>query len=220
MNSLIKKTAQFVQKELDGLCSAHDFHHIEHVWKLAKKIHDEENNGGDLLVIELGALLHESFDDKFYMKEQMQEKKQTLTTLLRDGWLDEERLAQVFYVIENVGYSKSLKRGPDFYMPIELAIVEDADRLESIGAIGIARTFSYGGKKKSPIYDPNAPVSQITDKTPYQKDQGSSIQHFYDKLLRLKDVLHTGAAEHIAEKRHAFMEQFLEQFHAEWNLEV
>lgn len=220
MDSLIKKTAQFVRKELDGLCSAHDFHHIERVWKLAKKIYAEEKNWGDLVVIELGALLHESFDDKFYMKEQIQEKKQSLAIFLRDGWLDEERLAKVFYVIENVGYGKSLARGPDFYMPIELAIVEDADRLESIGAIAIARTFSYGGKKKRAIYDPDAPISEITDKISYQKNEGSSLQHFYDKLLKLKDLLHTDAAKKIALQRHAFMEQFLDQFHAEWNLEV
>ncbi len=220
MNSLIKKTAQFVRKELDGLCNAHDFYHIERVWKLAKKIHAEEKGGGDLIVIELGALLHESFDDKFYMKEQIEEKKKLLAIFLRDGWLDEERLAKVFYVIENVGFSKSLDRTADFYMPIELAIVEDADRLESIGAIAIARTFSYGGKKKRAIYDPEAPVAEITDKISYQKNEWSSIQHFYDKLLKLKDLLHTDAAMRIAEKRHAFMEQFLAQFHAEWNGEV
>ncbi|MDD2917121.1 MAG: HD domain-containing protein [Candidatus Gracilibacteria bacterium] len=219
MNSIVIHTAEFVRKELEGLCSAHDFYHIERVWKLSQRIYVEEKRG-DIVVIELGALLHESFDDKFYTKEQMQEKEILLETFLRNEGLTEERLAQVFFVIKNVGFGKSLERGADFPMTPELAIVEDADRLESIGAIAIARTFAYGGKMKRAIYDPTVPVVEVMDRESYKKSGSSSIQHFYEKLLKLRDLLHTSSAKKIAQDRHVFMETFLEQFHAEWNGEV
>ena len=219
MDLIVSNTADFVRQELEWLCSAHDFYHIDRVWKLAEKIHGQEKRG-DILVIELGALLHESFDDKFYSPEEMQEKRIALKKFLEDEWLDETRIKKVFYVVENVGYGKSLERGSDFDMTDELMIVEDADRLEAIWAIAIARTFSYGGKKKRPIYDPEAPIVEIIDKASYKKNEWSSIQHFYDKLLKLKDLLHTATAQDIAHDRHAFMERFLEQFHAEWNGEV
>ncbi len=105
-------------------------------------------------------------------------------------------------------------------MPKELEIVEDADRLEAIGAIAIARTFAYGGKMKRAIYDPSASTIEVVDRETYYMNNGSSIQHFYDKLLKLKDLLHTATARKIAQERHVFMERFLEQFHAEWNGEV
>lgn len=219
MTSIISNTAKLVRKELEWLCSAHDFYHIERVWKLAQRIYTEEKRG-DLVVIELGALLHESFDDKFYTKEQMQEKRMDLEKFLRDEWLDKEKITQVFYVIENVGFGKSLERGIDFRMTRELEIVEDADRLEAIWAIAIARTFAYGGKMKRAIYDPSVSPVEVIDRESYKNNEGSSIQHFYDKLLKLKDILHTVAAKNIATERHVFMEKFLEQFHAEWNGEV
>jgi len=219
MEKIISNTADFVRKELEWLCSAHDFYHIERVWKLARKIHAHEKIG-DILVIELGALLHESFDDKFYSQEEMQAKRVTLKQFLEGEGLDEARIKKVFYVVENVGYGKSLERGSDFDMTDELMIVEDADRLESIWAIAIGRTFSYGGKKKRPLYDPEAPIVEITDNASYKNVWWSSVQHFYDKLLKLKDLLHTATARDMAHDRHAFMERFLEQFHAEWNGEV
>ncbi len=219
MENIINNTANFVRQELEWLCSAHDFYHIERVWKLARKIYDAEKQG-DPLVIELGALLHESFDDKFYTKEQMHEKEINLKEFLDREWLSHEKIDQIFYVIKNVGFWKSLERGTDFYMPKELEIVEDADRLEAIGAIAIARTFAYGGKMKRAIYDPSASTIEVVDRETYYMNNGSSIQHFYDKLLKLKDLLHTATARKIAQERHVFMERFLEQFHAEWNGEV
>ncbi|MDD5376835.1 MAG: phosphohydrolase [Candidatus Gracilibacteria bacterium] len=219
MESVVANTADIVRKELEGLCSAHDFYHIERVWKLARKIYFEEKRG-DLMVIELGALLHESFDDKFYTKEQMKEKRMMLEKFLQDEGLSEKRLVQLFYVIDNVGFGKSLERGADFQMTPELEIVEDADRLEAIGAIAVARTFAYGGKMKRAIHDPTIPSLEAMDRESYKNNTGTSIQHFYDKLLKLKDLLHTSTAKEIAIERHVFMEKFLEQFHAEWNGEV
>lgn len=219
MNTIIINTAKFAQWELEWLCSAHDFHHIERVWKLSKKIYFGENRW-DIVVIELSALLHESFDDKFYTDKQIENRKIILKQFLRDQWLDEKRLNQVFFVIENIGFRKSLERDTDFSMIPELEIVEDADQLEAIGAIAIARTFAYGGKMKHSIYDPKESWTEVTDRETYKNSTASSIQHFYDKLLKLREILHTPTAKNIAKDRHDFMEYFLKQFYAEWDLEV
>lgn len=128
-----------------------------------------------------------------------------------------EQLLRVFYVIKNVGFGKSLERGPDFQMIPELEIVEDADRLEAIGAIAIARTFAYGGKMKRSIHDPKSIPIELMNRESYKNHTGTSIEHFYDKLLKLKDLLHTATAKKIAANRHVFMEKFLEQFYAEWD---
>ena len=131
-------------------------------------------------------------------------------------------MEKVFFVIENVGFSKSLERGADFPMTPELEIVEDADRLEAIGAIAIARTFSYGGKHKRAIYDPSIPfLTEVRSKEEYRNNAGreSSLHHFYEKLLKLKDLLHTETARNLAVSRHAYMEEFVERFLKEWNLQ-
>jgi len=220
MNPIINNTAQLVKTELEWLCSAHDFYHIERVWKLAQKIYKEEKIG-DPLVIELGALLHESFDRKFCTKEQYGDKKILLEKFFLEQWLDIERIEKVFFVIENVGFGKSLMRTQDFVMSPELAIVEDADRLEAIGAIAIARTFSYGWKTKRAIHDPTINYMEVSVEESYKNNHSpSSLSHFYEKLLKLKDLLNTETAKNLAQGRHVFMEQFLKQFYAEWDLKV
>lgn len=216
---IIANTTHLVKAELEWLCSAHDFYHIERVWKLAQKIYKEEKIW-DLLVIELGALLHESFDTKFYTVEQLRDKKIGLEKFLKDQGLDSERIAKVLFVIENVWFGKSLKRTQDFIMTPELEVVEDADRLEAIGAIAIARVFSYGGKKKRPIHEPSISYRELDCEESYRNGSPTSIAHFYEKLLKLKDLLNTEAARNLAQGRHIFMEQFLKQFYAEWDLEV
>lgn len=220
MNSdIIINTTNLVKTELEWLCSAHDFYHIERVWKLAKKIYNEEKNW-DLLVIELGALLHESFDRKFYNKEQLEDKKIMLEKFFSEQWLDKDRIEKVFFVIKNVGFGKSLIRTKDFIITPEFAIVEDADRLEAIWAIAIARVFSYWGKKQRPIHDPNIDNAELVTEESYNNGSPTSIAHFYEKLLKLKDMLNTETAKELAKERHIFMEQFLKQFYAEWDLEV
>lgn len=218
MEAIVSKTADYVRAELEGLCSAHDFFHIERVWKLAQRIRAAEGRG-DALVIELAALLHESFDEKFYTSEKLVEKRAALECFLHESGLDAARAAQVFFVVNNVGFGKSLHRGSDFVVTSELAIVEDADRLEAIGAIAVARTFAYGGKKGRAIHDPAQPVAKPTDKDAYHARNSSSINHFYEKLLLLKDLLHTPSARAMAKDRHDYMEGFLKQFLAEWDLD-
>lgn len=215
---IIGAAEKYVKDELEGLCSAHDFYHIERVLRVARTIHSEEKRG-DLLVIELGALLHESFDAKFYGKEEMEQKEATLLSLFREYGLGDERIRKTFFVIKNVGFGKSLERTADFPMTPELEIVEDADRLDAIGAIAIARTFSYGGKHHRPIYDPTYPIAEIRDQASYMKGNSSSLHHFHEKLLRLMDLLHTESAKRIAHPRHEFMERFVSEFMREWNAE-
>jgi len=218
-NKIINNTKSLVKAELEWLCSAHDFYHIERVWKLAQKIYAKEKIW-DLLVIELGALLHESFDRKFYNKEQLEDKKISLEKFFSEQWLDKDRIEKVFFVIKNVGFGKSLIRTKDFIITPEFAIVEDADRLEAIWAIAIARTFSYWGKKQRPIHDPNIDYEELVTEESYNNGSPSSVAHFYEKLLKLKDILNTPTAKELAKERHIFMEQFLKQFYAEWDLEV
>lgn len=213
---IIAKTEKYVKDELEWLCAAHDFYHIERVLKLARSIYSLEKRG-DLLVIELGALLHESFDEKFYSKDEIEQKEGSLRAFLQEQWLDEERLQKTFFVIKNVGFGKSLSRGADFPMTPELEIVEDADRIDAIWAIAIARTFSYGGKNKRPIYDPTIPLVDLQDQESYRKGTPSSFHHFFEKLLKLKDLLHTQSAKKIALSRHEFMEQYVAAFLSEWN---
>ena len=218
MDPIVSRTADYVRAELEGLCSAHDFFHIERVWMLAKRLHAAEGRG-DASVVELAALLHESFDEKFYAPEKIAAKRVDLARFLRESGLDDARAAQVFFVVENVGFGKSLHRGPDFVVTPELAVVEDADRLEAIGAIAIARTFAYGGKKGRALHDPSRPPVRLTNKDQYHSFDSPSLNHFYEKLFLLKDLLHTPSARAIAKDRHDYMEGFVKQFLAEWDLD-
>jgi uncharacterized protein len=122
-------------------------------------------------------------------------------------------MRKVFFVIENVGFGKSLERGVDFSMIPELEIVEDADRLDAIGAIAIARTFSYGGKHKRPIYDPSLPIAEIQDQESYRKGTESSFHHFFEKLLKLKGLLHTESAKKLAEAPARVYGKFRKRIH-------
>lgn len=122
-------------------------------------------------------------------------------------------------MIENVGFGKSLERTDEFVITPELAIVEDADRLDAIGAIAIARTFAYGGKRSRPIYDPTLPIMTLTNQEKYRNGGSSSFHHFFEKLLNLKDLMHTPSAKKMAESRHVFMERFVAEFLKEWKSE-
>lgn len=214
----LQKTKEFVKRELEWLCSAHDYHHIERVWKLAKKIYETEKQW-DELVIEMAALLHESFDEKFYSKDELVLKKEQVAEFLRARDLSPEQFKKVYFILEHIGFGKSINREKDFVAFPEFSIVEDADRLEAIGAIAIARTFAYGGRVKRPIYNPEMPTQSYISSEAYHSSGGSSVHHFYEKLLRLRDMLTTDTAKKMAQKRHEFMELYLTQFFAEWNLE-
>ena len=213
MEKIINNTIEFVKDKLQGAEAGHDWFHIERVWKLSKKIALTEN--ANSLVVELAALLHDIADPKFHNGDE------TVALIISREFLEsqnieEEIIAQVLYVIQNISFKN---RGEAPSSPsIELQIVQDADRLDAIGAIGIARTFNFGGFKNNLMYDPNLPPQLNMTKEEYKKSNGTTINHFYEKLLLLKDLMNTSEAKKIAEKRHQIMLNFLDDFYNEWNV--
>jgi len=215
MNKLriIKLTADYVKKELENSEKGHDWWHILRVWKNAKYISRFEK--GDMFVTELGALLHDIADYKFYNGDETV-GAQKAEKFLKEIGVDENVIKEVSYIISNISFKGSVKALED--LSDELKIVMDADRLDALGAIGIARTFNYGGYKNREIYNPKIKIQKYKNKEEYKNNQSTSINHFYEKLLHLKDLMNTMTAKKIALQRHKFMETYLKQFHNEWNL--
>jgi len=201
------------------LCSAHDFFHIERVVTLAEKLCEKEWEW-NIFIVRAGALLHEALDDKFFAQSDMAQRKDSLRIFLSEQWIEASDVDSIMFIVENVGYSKSLERWEDFVWSKEFEIVEDADRLESIWAMAIARTFAFWWKKKLPLYDPSIPPKMNLTREEYAKTENTSINHFYEKLLLLKDIMHTVTWTQVAQKRHAFMETYLDQFFSEWNWDL
>ena len=215
MKNHITLTINFVKEKLEGAEAGHDWFHIERVWKLSKKIAEQE--GGNLEVIELSALLHDIADPKFHNGDE------TLALKISQNFLEEihvnaELIEQVLFVIKNISF-KNRAEAPE-NPPLELQIVQDADRLDAIGAIGIARTFNFGGFKNNLMYHPEIKPNLGMNKEEYKKSNGTTINHFYEKLLLLKDLMNTETAKRIASERHDFMLQFLDEFYKEWNVEL
>lgn len=215
MKNHITLTINFVKEKLEGAEAGHDWFHIERVWKLSKKIAEKE--GGNLGVIELSALLHDIADPKFH------NGNETLALKISKDFLEEihvegELIEQVLFVIKNISF-KNRAEAPE-NPPLELQIVQDADRLDAIGAIGIARTFNFGGFKNNLMYHPEIKPNLGMNKEEYKKSNGTTINHFYEKLLLLKDLMNTETAKKIASERHDFMLQFLDEFYKEWNVEL
>lgn len=205
------KTQEFVQNELKNAEGGHDWWHIHRVWNNALKISKTEN--GDLLIIELGALLHDIADSKFHGgNEEVGPKKAkeflesiNVSTSIIDG---------VDFIIKNISF-----KGGNFTVEnrtIELDIVQDADRLDALGAIGIARTFNYGGFKNRVLYDPNIDPDLNMTKEEYKKSTAPTLNHFYEKLFLLKDRMNTNTGKNMAEERHNYMQTFVDQFLAEF----
>lgn len=214
MTNLIQNATLFVKEKLKDAEAGHDWFHIERVWKLSKKIQEKE--GGNLEVIELAALLHDIADPKFHKGDE------TLALKISKEFLDsenvsEDRIQQVLFIIKHLSF-KNRAEIPE-KIPLELQIVQDADRLDAIGAIGIARTFNFGGFKNNIMYNPDIPPNLHQTKDLYKKSEGTTINHFYEKLLLLKDLMNTETAKKIANDRHRFMLTFLEEFYKEWNAE-
>lgn len=208
---LIEKTIQFVKKTLAGAEAGHDWFHIERVFKTARTIHAIE--GGDELIVCLAALLHDIADSKFNGGDE-EIGPRIAGEFLNTLHLTAETITQVQLIIKNLSYKASL--GKIDYHSKELDIVQDADRLDAIGAIGIARAFTYGGYKNRVLYDPAiAPVLNMS-KEAYKSSEAPTVNHFYEKLLLLKDLMKTDAGKEVAQKRHDFMLNYLEQFYQEW----
>jgi uncharacterized protein len=213
--ALIIKTIAFVKQKLENAEGGHDWFHIERVYKNILLIANDEKC--ELLVVQLGALLHDIADSKFHNGDETIGPKLAQTFLENEN-VDQETIFHVIKIIENISF-KGGNTDKNF-TSIELDIVQDADRLDAIGAIGIARTFNYGGFKNRTLYDPNiAPLTNMS-KEVYKNNSSPTINHFYEKLLLLKDKMNTETGKKIAAKRHQFMEHFLSQFYAEWEGEL
>lgn len=212
---LILATKTFVQQELANAEGGHDWFHIERVYKNALLIAEEEDVNLD--IIALGALLHDIADAKFHQGDETVGPKKAKQFLQQQN-VESATIEHVIKIIEHISF-----KGGNFQQQFhskELAIVQDADRLDALGAIGIARTFNYGGFKNRKLYDPAiAPKLNMT-KEEYKKGENPTINHFYEKLLLLKDRMNTQKGKQIAQERHLFMEKFLEQFYAEWEGKV
>jgi len=208
---LIDKTILFVKEKLENAEGGHDWFHIERVYKNALLISKNEvcNSG----IVQLGALLHDIADSKFHDGDETVGPR-IAREFLESEKVDEEVITHVVNIIENISY-----KGGNFekkFSSIELDVVQDADRLDAIGAIGIARTFNYGGFKNRALYDPNIGPNSSMTKEEYKKNDSPTLNHFYEKLLLLKDKMNTQTGKQIAQERHRYMEGFLAQFYAEW----
>ena len=208
---LISKTILFVKTKLENAEGGHDWFHIERVYRNAILI--SKNEACDTTVVQLGALLHDIADSKFHDGDETIGPK-IAREFLKSENVSEEIIVHVVNIIENISY-----KGGNFekkFSSIELDVVQDADRLDAIGAIGIARAFNYGGFKNRMLYNPKiAPNSSMT-KEEYKKNDSPTLNHFYEKLLLLKDKMNTETGKQIAKDRHHYMEGFLSQFYAEW----
>lgn len=209
---IIENTICFVKESLHNAEGGHDWFHIQRVFNNAKLIAETEN--ADLFVVKLGALLHDIADSKFHNGDE------TIGPKIASEFLTTQDVSSavnthVVNIIENI----SFKGGNEVqqFRSLELDIIQDADRLDAIGAIGIARTFNYGGFKGRPLYDPQIKPDLEMSKEAYKASTAPTINHFYEKLLLLKDRMNTETGIKIAEERHRYMENFLKQFYAEWN---
>jgi uncharacterized protein len=211
-SEIINKTILFVKDKLENAEGGHDWFHIERVYKNAVSIANEEVC--DINVVKLGALLHDIADSKFNDGDETIGPI-TAREFLESEKVDETTIQHVIKIIENISF-KGGKAQKNF-SSIELDIVQDADRLDAIGAIGIARTFNYGGFKNRPLYNPNIAPNLHMSKEEYKNSQAPTLNHFYEKLVLLKDKMNTETGKQIAQQRHQFMMSFLSQFYAEWD---
>jgi uncharacterized protein len=210
--SIIDKTCQFVEAKLAGDGSGHDWWHIYRVWSLAKNIAGQE--GANLRIVELSALLHDIADWKFHNGDDSIGPKMA-DQFLTDNQVERNIIDPVIDIIATISYKGAGVPTP--MKTLEGQVVQDADRLDAIGAMGIARTFAYGGHKNRLIYHPDEPPVMHQSFEEYKKNTGHTINHFHEKLLLLKDRMNTASAIRLAEERHQFMQAYLDQFYKEWD---
>lgn len=191
---ILKKTKEFVRSEFSGDGTGHDYFHIERVAKIAGRIAKEEN--ADEFLVELAAWLHDLGDHKLH--NGVDKSEEMISEFLNGLNVDQEIISKVIEIVSQVSFSKGKTASS-----LEAKIVQDADRLDAIGAIGLARAFAYGGSKHREIHNP-------------EESEDTTVQHFYDKLLKLKDLMNTDAAKKIAGERHQYLEKFLDRFYLEW----
>lgn len=212
-DQLIEITKSFVKETLKNAEGGHDWFHTERVYNNALLISKTEDV--DIFVIKLGALLHDIADSKFHEGDETLGPKLAREFLFKHN-VDSLVIEHVINIIKHISFKNSLENKPGITSK-ELHVIQDADRLDAIGAIGIARCFNYGGFKNRPLYDPAVKPNLNMTKEEYKSSASPTINHFYEKLLLLKDQMNTKTGRQIAEKRHKFMTLYLEQFYSEWN---
>jgi uncharacterized protein len=208
--AIVEKTVNFVQNTLKNAEGGHDWWHIHRVWTNAKLIAQTEQC--DMLTVELAALLHDIADSKFHNGDE-EIGPATAGKFLHSVEVDADTVTHVQQIIRHMSFKASFDKAT--FHSTELAIVQDADRLDAIGAIGIARAFTYGGFKDREIYNPNIKPNLNMSKEQYKNTTAPTINHFYEKLLLLKDKMNTQTGRQLAQQRHTFMESYLQQFYSE-----
>lgn len=209
---IIQLTVVFVKQKLNGAEAGHDWWHINRVWNNAKVI--AEHEPVNTLVVELAALLHDIADSKFYGGDE-DIGPQTAGNFLAGLSADPKIITHVQQIIRNMSFKSGL--GTLHFHSKELEVVQDADRLDAIGAIGIARAFNYGGFKNRALYNPEIKPNMAMSKEEYKNSTAPTINHFYEKLLLVKDKMNTAIGKRLAAERHRFLEDYLDRFYAEWN---
>lgn len=211
---IIENVKQHLKKQFLDEPTGHDWWHIYRVYKMACTLSDKANQRHNRYIVELGALLHDIADWKFHDGDETEGPRQA-ETLLNSLSVEIEIINQVKAIIKEISF-----KGADVETPMstfEGEIVQDADRLDALGAVGIARTFAYGGKAKRPMHDPDSNAESHSSFADYKNSKSSSVNHFYEKLLLLKDRMNTDIAKVIAQHRHEYMQNFLNEFYSEWD---
>ena len=206
---IIEKTEAYVKCRLVNIESGHDWFHVQRVLKTAKTISKDEK--ADIFVVEMASLLHDISDYKF---GDAKEDLKNIKSLLESFGLDKKRICSITEIVENISFKGNGEK--ETMKTIEGKIVQDADRLDALGAIGIARCFSFAGHRKNPFYDPNISPKKNMTFGDYKKMKSPAVSHFYEKLFLLKDRMNTKTARKIAEKRHKFMKIYLDMFFKEF----
>lgn len=208
---IINETTKYVRETLEGEASGHDWWHVYRVWKMAQYIGKKEN--ANMFIVELAALLHDIADYKMHGGDDTVGPK-VARKWLEKQCVDEEVISHVAKIIKEVSFKGAMVESKT--NTLEGKIVQDADRLDAIGAIGIGRAFAYGGAKNREMHNPEIKPEFHTSFEEYKSNNSSTLNHFYEKLLILKDLMNTKSGKQIAQKRHEIMKKFLKEFFNEW----
>lgn len=211
-NEIAEKVEKYIKEQSYNESSGHDWWHIKRVYNLALKINEKEN--ADKFTIKMIALLHDIFDKKFSNGDIRENLIKLLDKMKILKEIDDEKLENILFSIENLSFNGGFSK---VEISKEGQIVQDSDRIDAIGAIGIARVFAYNGKKGNPIYDPDVGIIEIKSEEEYRNLKRHAINHFYEKLLKVKDTMNTDAGKNIAIKRTEYMEEYLKEFYDEWD---
>lgn len=215
-SSVLDPLRAYICRDMEGLCASHDVAHLQRVSRIAHDIADRIEEPLDRMVIEAWAWCHEFFDAKFFTPAEMADRQKNLHSTLSSLPLSGAQIWEIMTIAQGVWFGKALERPFGTLLSREFQIVEDADRIEAIGAIGIARTFAYGAKAWRPLYDPTQLPRVLVTADDYRAKWASSLHHFDEKLLRVYDLLHTDAARIVALPRHQVLQDFYRQFMYEW----